>query len=100
MTAAFLVTAGLIRLYKSSADRLDAWIISNMAIWDGDVVLLTNQRSVSREQAPRLQLWLNVQGTSNGNIKVFLPFALLYTPQACMEVFRGHCLATSVRAEK
>jgi hypothetical protein len=34
------------------------------------------------------------------NIGVFLPFALLYTPQACMETYRGHRLATSIRAEK
>ncbi len=56
VTAVFLVTAGRIRLHKSSADCLDAWIISNMAIWDGDVDLLTNQCPVSSEQAPRPQL--------------------------------------------
>jgi len=36
----------------------------------------------------------------HGNIGVFLPFALLYTQQAFMETYRGHRLATSVRAEK
>jgi len=40
-TAVFFITAGRIRLYKSSADRLDAWIISYMDRWDCDVDLLT-----------------------------------------------------------
>jgi CRP-like cAMP-binding protein len=48
-TAGFLITAGRIRLYKSSADRLDAWIISYMDIRDGGVDLLTNQHQVSSE---------------------------------------------------
>jgi hypothetical protein len=55
-TAVFLTPAGRIRLYKSSADRSDVWIISNVDIRDGDVDLLTNQRQVSSEQAPRPQL--------------------------------------------
>jgi CRP-like cAMP-binding protein len=55
-TAVFFITAGQIRLYKSSADRLDAWIISYMDRRDGDVDLLTNQHQVSSEQAPRPQL--------------------------------------------
>jgi hypothetical protein len=55
-TAGFFITAGRIRLYKSSTDRLDAWIISYMDRRDGDVDLLTNQHQVSSEQAPRPQL--------------------------------------------
>ena len=92
--------AGRILVYRRS-ETVDAWIISHMAIRDGDVDLLTNQRQVSSEQAQRPQRRDNVQGMSNGNIGVFLPFALLYTPaQAWMETYRGHRLATSVRAEQ
>ena len=40
-TAVFIITAGRIRLYKSSADRLDAWIISYMDRRDCNVDLLT-----------------------------------------------------------
>jgi len=60
-----------------------------MAIWDGDVDLLTNQRQVSSEQAQRPQRQDNVQGMSNGNIWVFLLFVLLYTAHAWLETSRG-----------